>query len=274
MDRPCSLNQPASAGRCADEFVNNDEGYLVWVGRDENGNVRSHEDGVAKGIWNASACTATGTNADPLKSCGNFIGGSQTYFFGRPFQVVDSEGLPVRMNAGSSLPDVNFGIANNFRFKGLSTYVQFRGQLGGKIYNQAKHYLHVQNGGRHADNDQSGKPDGLKKNTDYYAQGFGRGSACNSSTSCTVFVDHYVEDATYLKLGELNVRYRFDRNMLGRLMGSAAPSEMSIGVIGRNLFTVTGYSGMDPDRGTNLSRREILNYPHLRNFTATVDITF
>ena len=40
-----------------------------------------------------------------------------------------------------------------------------------------------------------------------------------------------------------------------------------------NLFTFTGYRGFDPERGTQLSRVEGIGYPHLRNFTATLDIT-
>jgi TonB-linked SusC/RagA family outer membrane protein len=262
---PASRRLDASVGSCADEFVVNDEGYLVWVGRDSiSGEIRSWRDGYANRLWGT-------TNA----LGGQFNAGGYTYHWGRPFQLIDEEGNPLRKNAGSSLPDLSLGFGNNFRYKGFSTYAQIRGQIGGKVYNRAKHYLYVQNGGRHADNDQSGKPEELRKNTDYYAQGLGRGNACNGGgADCGTYVDHFLEDATHVKLGELRVSYRFNQEQLRRLMGNVAPSAMAFGLNGRNLFTLTNYSGMDPERGSNLSRVEYLNYPHLRNFTATVDITF
>lgn len=235
----------------ADEFQINDEGYLVWVG---SGN--SWRDGNAKNLWGTS-----------------FQANGFTYRWGEPFRQVDDEGNVVRVRGGSSLPDVNFGFGSNLRYKNFSLYAQLRGQIGGKVYNRARHWLYGV--AQHGDLDQSGKPDELKKPVDYYERGLAANSECNGSGSaCTVYIDEFLEDGTHLKLGELSARYRFGRDQIRKVLGNMAPAEIAMGVNGRNLFILSGYSGLDPERGSPLSRVEYLNYPLLRLWTATIDITF
>ena len=232
----------------ADEFAVNDEGYLVWVGKDSlTGEPYSYKDGIAKNLWGRTL-TVNGI----------------TYRWGEPFQQVDENGLPVRYNAGKSLPDINFGFGTNLSYRGFSAYAQFRGQIGGHVYNAARQWMYYQL--RHGDLDQSGKPDELKKTVDYYQ----RGLAANNND----YIDVFVEDGTHLKLSELSLRYRFNRDQLAKVFGSLAPADLTLGINGRNLFILTNYSGFDPERGTPLSRVESIGYPHLRTWTATIDITF
>jgi hypothetical protein len=194
-----------------------------------------------------------------------FSAGGQTYRWGEPFRAWDEVNDEVRrVNMGSSLPDVNFGINTNFRYKGLSTYLGFRGQLGGKIYNDSKHWLYGQL--RHGDLDQRGKPDELKKTVDYYDRGIGN--------DYSGWIDSFLEDGDYLKLGEARVSYRLRADQIRGLLGALAPNELTLGINARNLFTITGFSGFDPEAGSPLSRVESVGYPHLRSLTATVDIVF
>jgi hypothetical protein len=119
---------------------------------------------------------------------------------------------------------------------------------------------------RHGDFDQSGKPDGLKKTIDYYQRALGQ----NDSG----WVDLFLEDGTYLKLGEARVSYRARREQLSKIMGGIAPTEMTFGVNARNLFTLTGYSGFDPEVGSPLYRIDFVDHPFTRTLSFTVDITF
>jgi hypothetical protein len=119
---------------------------------------------------------------------------------------------------------------------------------------------------RHADLDQTGKPDELKKPLDYYQRGL---ADFNDS-----WIDLFVEDGTHLKLGEARVSYRLTRQQIGRFLGRVTPSELTFGLNARNLFTLSGFSGFDPEAGEPLSRVEDIGYPHLRTLTATIDITF
>ncbi len=239
----------------ADEFQVNDDGYLVWVGRDrETGQPLTWQDGLS------DRCRTTGNGA-----CWGtlFTSNGQTYRWGEPFPVRDEEGLLAREFAGSSLPDLNFGFTNNVTYRGFSVYTAFRGQIGGKVYNNVRQWQYAQL--RHGDFDQRGKPEGLQKTIDYYQRGLYNGNN---------WTDDFLEDGTHLKLGELAVRYRFNEGQLQRVLGNFAPSNLGVGLNGRNLFTITNYSGFDPEAGPQFSRVEPINYPHLRSFTATFDITF
>jgi hypothetical protein len=186
-----------------------------------------------------------------------------TYQWGEPFLIVDQNNVPVFHKIGTSRADVNFGFTPNLRWKNMSLYAELRGQLGGNVYNDAKQDLY--NALRHADLDQTGKPDEMKKTIDYYQRGLRAGGR---------FVPAFIEDGTYLKVGALSGRYRFTRAQLQRVFGSFAPNDVSLGVTARNLFTFTGYSGYDPDTGRALSRIEQLGYPQMRTLTMMFDITF
>jgi hypothetical protein len=246
----------------ADEFKVNDDGYLVWVGRNAAGEVADWRDGLNEECYNVNSC-----------GWGKlFQANGLTYRWGEPFLIRDAESVVTRFNLGSSLPDLNFGFAHNVRFRDLSLYAAFRGQLGGKIYNRGRNWAYVNL--RHGDLDQRGKPDELKKTIDYYQRALGAGDSCNSRTSCGSFYDEFLEDATFLKMGELSVRYRLRRTTLQKIMGRYAPADLALGFSANELFTLTGYSGWDPESGTPLSRQESVGYPFLRTFRLTADITF
>jgi hypothetical protein len=154
----------------ADEFDINDDGYVVWVGKNPTtGQSNTWRDGLS--LQNgqcANPLTATFTCGWNSSTSANGF----TYNWGEPFLARDSAGVLARHNLGSSLPDVNFGLGTNFTYKRISAYAQFRGQLGGKIYNRARNWAYANL--RHKDLDMSGKPDELKKTIDYYQRGWPR----------------------------------------------------------------------------------------------------
>ncbi|MGH7575764.1 MAG: SusC/RagA family TonB-linked outer membrane protein [Longimicrobiales bacterium] len=91
------------------------------------------------------------------------------------------------------------------------------------------------------------------------------------------YISYYVEDGDYWKIDNATLGYTLDPNMLGRLGG--AVSSARVYVTGRNLLTLTGYKGLDPEvafagdpfTAGNDSRDQ---YPTTRAFTAGVTITF
>jgi TonB-linked SusC/RagA family outer membrane protein len=236
-----STDLPAWLQGQSAEFQVNDDGYLVWVGA---GNT--YRDGLAKNLW-GTQLTANGI----------------VYRWGEPILDVDPNGVAVFHKLGSSIPDLNFGLTPDIRYKNFSVYAELRGQIGGHVYNMARQALYNQL--RHADLDQSSKPVEAKKTIDYYQRGL---------YSSNRFNEHFIEDGSYLKIGALTARYRFSRPQLARVFGPAAPQSVSLSATGRNLATFTGYSGLDPESGHALSRVEVLGYPQLRTLTMTVDITF
>ena len=80
-----------------------------------------------------------------------------------------------------------------------------------------------------------------------------------------------------MKVKELNVSYTFGRSAMERL--GLGISSLRLGVIGRNLFTFTKYSGYDPEvaglSGDPYSFRfDGFSYPNFRTFTGFAEINF
>jgi TonB-linked SusC/RagA family outer membrane protein len=224
-----------------DQFEVNDEGYIVWVG---TGNT--YKDGIAKSLW--------GTSTD--------ING-KVYEWGVPFHEQDEHGANRRQRLGQSNP-YNFGWINNVRLGGFNFHAQLQGSIGADGNNRATHSLITAYNSKVMD--QSGKEDGLKKPVNYYRQ------AINGNT------DYVVEDASYIKLRTLSAAYQFNAASLGRFgLDRAGISGLTLGLIARNVFTITGYDGFDPEAALNLANRSNADgggYPSTRNLTAEVTVTF
>jgi hypothetical protein len=162
---------------------------------------------------------------------------------------------------GNSVPDYKWGLSNNLTWKGLSVYGLVDAQRGGSIYNSTRQSLYQNS--RHLDNDQFGKPLSQKKTPGYY----------NALYSTDDPVDYFVEDASFVKLREVALRYSFGQTQAGflRRIGS---DRVTLGLIGRNLYTWTSYSGMDPEVGSILRRRDDFGYPTYRTITGMLEVIF
>jgi TonB-linked SusC/RagA family outer membrane protein len=223
------------------EFDVNDEGYVVWVGE---GNT--WRDGIENELWGTT----------------EVIDGVQ-YEWGYPIFERDEEGIAYQ-EIGEYTPDLNFGILQNFRYKGLNAHLHLRGQFGGDIYNGTRQSMYRSGRLSHGDVDQAGKPDAEKKPVGYYTNLYNDFGVTN----------YFIEDATFLKIQALELSYAFNNNQLQRWMGSTAPRSIRFGIIGRNLYTITGYSGFDPDIGSPSDRYDYYDYPNLRSWTGSLQVTF
>ncbi len=76
------------------------------------------------------------------------------------------------------------------------------------------------------------------------------------------FSDYYVENASFLRLNNVQLGYTF-RNLF---------NGMRVYGVVQNLFTLTGYSGIDPTAGINGIDNNI--YPRARTFVAGVEVGF
>jgi hypothetical protein len=88
--------------------------------------------------------------------------------------------------------------------------------------------------------------------------------------------DYWIEDADFLKLKVLTLRYNIPAENLGAL--DFIKEGSSIYFTGRNLFTLTNYSGMDPESNINgldpgFEWHNNL-YPRTRIWTLGVQLTF
>lgn len=240
------LNQHdnGSALPYADQFQVNDEGFLVWVGEGNN-----YWEGWEKGLW--------GTESPPI--------GGRVYKWGHPFYELTEEGLPHRTLLGEAVAS-NFGWVNNVRVGAFNFHAALHAAIGGQVNNRRHQLMYNTDVATAPRMDQSGKPDALKKPIAYYR------SAVDGDNSYTI------EDASYLKLRTLSASYQVPNAQLERLgLGRAGVSALSVGLIARNVFTVTNYDAWDPEQGLNLNDRTNSDggsYPPTRNLTAEITVTF
>jgi hypothetical protein len=162
---------------------------------------------------------------------------------------------------GDGTPRVHYGVSNNVGWRDLTFYALLDVNVGGNVYDQTNQRMYQY--GRSSDVDQAGKPQDLKKIVDYYVNLY---SANNP-------VDYFVEDAGFVKLREVSVRYQLPRSFAGALSKIGATGA-SLSLIGRNILTWTNYKGYDPEVGTNIVRLDSFDYPRFRTFTSSVEITF
>ncbi len=219
----------------ASEFQVNDDGLLVWVG--PGGDWRTHQ-------W--------GTDTEF---------GDQTYEWGLPILEYDETGSPAVVRIGDGNPDMHLGFSSNLRWKSLTLYTLFDSQIGGDVYNRTNQRMYQYF--RSSDTDQAGRPEDVKKTTDYYTELY----------AANLINDWFIEDATYLKLREASLRWEVPANLLDSVRFGALDG-LSVFVIGRNLLTWTDYKGFDPEIGTPIERIDSFDYPQFRTVTAGVELRF
>src|SRR5690606_32995441 len=121
---------------------------------------------------------------------------------------------------------------------------------------------------RHGDMDQSGRPEGQRRAATYYSSAT---SLYNGATPS----EHFVEKATYMKLREIALNYRFNNGFMQRIGIGNVFEDAKISIIGRNLLTFTNYSGFDPEVASlsagdpTTFRSDAYVYPMFRTFTAS-----
>lgn len=190
--------------------------------------------------------------------------GSQGTTAEAPIRLKDPDnGLDAFVKIGDGNPDFYMGISNTFRYKGFTAYFLFDIKQGGDVYNRKSQWLTRDN--RNGIMDMAGVPDGQKKAFDYY-QGL---YDVNSNNS------YWVEDASYIKLRELSLGYSFSANEMSSLFGSDVVKGANLRVIGRNLFTISDYSGYDPEVGSLRNPYDGTGtYPNFRNVAVSLTLNF
>ena len=189
----------------------------------------------------------------------------------RPLKAFLASGSSLQ-TIGDVNPDFNASLNNTMQWKGLSVNTLFNWVKGGNIYNLTRQWPF--NEERDPVFDQRGKAQADKKPVNYYKV-FYNGINAN---------DYFIEDGSYIRLRELSVNWTLPASLAKslRLGQIQAPR---IGLVGRNLWTKTNYSGYDPDvSGANgvtgggskpfAYRVDNFSYPAYRSLTAMLEFGF
>jgi TonB-linked SusC/RagA family outer membrane protein len=155
--------------------------------------------------------------------------------------------------AGSPWPKFTTGLQGNLNYKGFSLNIQLYGAFGQKLYNDVRRDLEAMD----YSNYRKGLSYWTPTNTNTETPRLGISYAVNGVTDRGIQSnvrgnsDRWIEDASYLRLRNLELGYNFSKGLLSRLRLTDA----RIFVSGQNLLTITNYSGLDPDvLGAGLNR--------------------
>lgn len=162
---------------------------------------------------------------------------------------------------GSPIPKLTYGLTLNGEYKGLSVSMLFHGVADVKRYNDLKKILNY---------------DSRPFNSTTDALNYWHGEGTSNSVPRPSFTDNggsrissiFVEDASFFRLKNLEIGYSF-AHLLRKTKSNL--SDLRVYFSAENLFTVTDYTGLDPeivdlvDYGT---------YPQAQSFTIGVNIKF
>ena len=99
---------------------------------------------------------------------------------------------------------------------------------------------------------------------------YSRLSRIDNNNNFSTASDWYLEDSSYLRLKNLTVSYDLSGVLQKWSHLKERNSRMSVYFSGENLFTITNYSGMDPETGG----WDAMKYPVSRVFSFGVKLTY
>ncbi|MEX2154010.1 MAG: SusC/RagA family TonB-linked outer membrane protein [Gemmatimonadaceae bacterium] len=161
-----------------------------------------------------------------------------------------------RSVVGSANPDFSLGVSNNGAFNKFDASWLWRGEFGGKVFNNTALVYQTKSNATQGRNFLASALDDL-----------------DDITEPAKFSDRWIEDRTFVRLQNLTVGYTF--NMPTRLMGGRSAR---VFLSGDNLLLFSGYKGYDPEVfvASGLASRGIdyLTYPRARTFTLGTRMQF
>ena len=194
-----------------------------------------------------------------------FSTGYAPYAFYRYKQIYDKDGKPIeglyadldgdgvtttndRYHYHSPAPDWIFGLSTSVRWKKLTLSTSLRANVGNYVFN------------------------GMAMNTgawetmsynDYQLNNLHHSYLKTGFQKRQYLSDYYVENASFLKMDNIQISYDF-----GRI---ANAFNLYASAMVQNVFTITKYSGVDPE---NASGVDTAVYPRPRTFSITLGLNF
>jgi outer membrane receptor protein involved in Fe transport len=188
---------------------------------------------------------------------GNIILGED----GIPDRAFNEEGVASRKFLGDPNPDLVASLANTFSWgANLNFYVLFDGRFGNEVANFSRRISEFFGADPKIAEEISGeKPQG------YYARNAAR----------LLTYEEFIEPGWFVKLREVSASYRFTQPWVG----SFGARGLTVRLAGRNLYTWTDYSGLDPEInlfGFNTVARgvDFANAPIPRTVSASLTFEF
>lgn len=170
-----------------------------------------------------------------------------------------------KIDLGNGIPKFSFGFNLGCSYKQFDFAATFSGAAGFKIANGG-----YRNWGNDTKSNYTAK---------FMNRWHGEGTSntlprlTTDDKNWTEFSDLYLQDGSYLRLANVTLGYDFSK-----LISLKAISQARLYFQVQNLFTITGYDGMDPEVGYGekawMSGVDTGSYPHARTFIVGVNLKF
>ena len=154
---------------------------------------------------------------------------------------------------GNPQADFTFGFQSNFNYKNFDLAFNLRASVGNYVYNNVNSSLAQYD--LLQDNAVLGNIPTSVLNTNF------------NSTSDVIISDIYLENASFLRMDNITLGYTFDRPIK-----KFASNSIRLWAGMQNVFTVTNYSGLDPELAGN--GIDNTNYPRPRTILVGANIKF
>ena len=263
------VNSPQKYNNGGSDLLAQGTGYMA---RFEEGHPIGYfwgykTDGVIQNAEDLAAYTATLKDGDPANS----HQGSSLKVGDLKFVDVNGDGVvndDDKTDLGNPTPDVTMGITLGASYKGFDINVTGYAALGQQVARSYRKFT-----------------DGEYENftSEVYSYWNGEGTSnrypqlakMNSGVNWQSISDIYIENADYFRLQNLTLGYDFKT-----IWKNCPFQQLRLYVAAQNLFTITGYKGMDPENGKSIASEswvtgvDVGNYPQPRTYMVGVNVKF
>ena len=162
-----------------------------------------------------------------------------------------------RYIAGSAYPDFSYGLSFNAAYKNFDINIFAQGVAGNELFNAVKRTTYSASGPSY--NKLSGILDAWSLENPNGKVPVISTSDANGNFNAS---DFYVEDGSYVRLRNLTIGYTFPKVISDKFKTGA----IRVYATANNLFTITKYSGFDPEIGMDNNGLDVGRYPQARTF--------
>jgi TonB-linked SusC/RagA family outer membrane protein len=175
-----------------------------------------------------------------------------------------------RTIVGNPHPDFIGGFTNGFAFEGFDLNIFFQFSYGNDVFNGSRLFLESLQGGDNQTADVKRRWQQPGDITDIPRATLEPVAEENKRVS-----SRFIEDGSYLRLKNLTFGYTFPKELVDK----AHISSLRIYLSAQNLFTITPYSGLDPEvnysgNSTQVIGTDFFTFPQARAFTLGVNLKF
>ncbi len=175
-----------------------------------------------------------------------------------------------RQVLGNPIPDFTGGVNFTVGYKGFDLSAYLYTSIGNEVWNQSKWFTDFFSTFEGAAISERLKNSWSPQNPNATVPIVDRSSTFSTST---VENSYYVEDGSYLRLQNVTLGYTLPQNLLEKWN----LQRLRVFASANNLFTITGYEGLDPAVGGDADLTfgiDVGNYPVTRGYTFGLNVSF